>query len=66
MAIIVCGCGEPGCKMKMALSMDGVERVPLWFTDKEGNEFLMYLDANGVTALLRALRSCLEKMTEAS
>ncbi len=49
--MISCACGKKGCLTKIEFG-DG-----LHFTDKDGNETLMYLDANSLVALVHEARA---------
>ncbi len=49
--MINCACGKKGCPTKIQFG-DG-----LWFTDRNGNATLMYLDANSLVALVHEART---------
>ena len=40
------------------------DRVAMWFTDKDGDDNVMYLDANSVIHLIKALKLCLLELIE--
>jgi len=57
---INCVCGDPKCQMTLRTCIAFDSGSPsLWFTDKEGNQTLMYLDANTIVRLINELRRCL-------
>jgi hypothetical protein len=49
-----CACGNKECKIKVYIS-----RREFWFTDPEGKEYLMYLDANAIIEMMGELRCAL-------
>ena len=51
-----CACGDKNCKTE--IRFDSASHA-LWFTDKAGNETLMYLDANTIIELVHGLRDVL-------
>lgn len=57
--MIKCACNNQECKTQIRL--DSMSRA-LWFTDKDGNETLMYLDPNTVVKLIEELRDVLLEM----
>jgi hypothetical protein len=56
-----CRCKDPACKQ--AIWFDSASRA-LWHTSKEGEESLMYLDANACVELIKELRDVLTQMTD--
>ncbi len=61
--MIKCSCGDENCKMKIWLETVN-DKVAMWFTDKDGDDNVMYLDANSVIYLVKALKSCLLELLE--
>ena len=58
MCTVKCACGDENCKIQIKIYvMDG--EIHLWFTDKNGEETLMYLDPNTVVELIHVLKSVL-------
>jgi hypothetical protein len=55
--IIKCMCKDPECKMEIRFNDE-----QLLFTDKRGNINGMYLDANTIHLLVKALRETLIEM----
>jgi hypothetical protein len=51
-----CSCVDPDCEI--GIRFDAASSA-LWFTDKAGNETLMYLDANSIIRLIVELRDVL-------
>lgn len=62
MTVIKCACGQEGCKVQIRLETDD-RNIMLWYTDKDGKETLMYLDANTAIELIRALKECILELT---
>ena len=58
--VIKCACGDPACKTSIRIG--GGEGGGLMFTDKAGNETLMYIDANTVATIVSELRRYLNDM----
>lgn len=58
MSDVNCTC-ESGCKT--GLSISGKE---LWFTDDEGKETLMYLDANKLVEIIKLCQGALINLTK--
>lgn len=58
--MVKCCCGDTNCKIAL-----WVEHEPhaIWFRDKNGNETLMYVDANTVVELIKELKRMLLSMT---
>jgi len=59
--MIKCACGDPECKIR--INFDSASQA-LWFTDKEGMETLMYLDANTIVDLISRLKEVLLSLTQ--
>lgn len=51
---IKCTCGEKSCPIKIATTDEGLALV-----GKDGEVSLMYLDANAIVSMIRALHSVL-------
>ncbi|RLE48716.1 MAG: hypothetical protein DRJ18_01450 [Candidatus Methanomethylicota archaeon] len=62
MTVIKCACKQEECKVQIKLETDG-NIIMLWYTDKDGKETLMYLDANTAIELIRALKQCILELT---
>lgn len=60
--IIKCSCDGPDCRIAIHINSGG-DYLELWFTDKNGMDSLMYLDADGAVALIRKLRERLMELT---
>ncbi len=60
---IKCACGNSGCTTKIIISHSSTS-LELWFTDDEGRDTLMYLDANATVELSRALVSHLSEFAK--
>ena len=58
-----CTCGDTNCKQE--IRFDNASHA-LWFTDKNGDQNLMYLDANATIELIRELRDFLNYMATES
>ena len=52
--MIRCACGQLDCKIAIY-----IEKGQLWFTDKDGEQTLMHLDANTIVKLIKGLKVAL-------
>ena len=55
--MIKCTCGDPNCKTGISFDRDG-----LYLHTKDGQEALMYVDANTIVALIHELKKMLIDM----
>ncbi|CEP67854.1 Uncharacterized [Moorella glycerini] len=61
-----CKCGKDICHLSVWVeSPDGANLIPLMFTDREGKEMRMYLDANTAILLIKDLREAINDLINA-
>jgi len=59
---IGCCCGDESCTQKIVFEFTSGQALLTW-TDKNGEEHLLYLDANGVVKMIHGLKDGLLNMT---
>lgn len=54
--MIRCACGENDCKIEVRFEQNPAS---MWFTDADGKDTMMYLDANTIVRMITELREAL-------
>lgn len=61
-----CKCGKDDCPFSVWVeSPDIVNLIPLMFTDRNGEEMRMYLDANAAILLIKDLKEAINDLINA-